>query len=123
ARDARGGRIDPRRLSKMLTPELDLPSATEVLSELAGAADPGAVLAAYNPQHEGYRRLKAKLATLRSNDEDVPSVRIPAGPPLRLGMRDQRVPLVRARLGLGASEEPVFDRSTATALAAFQKQA
>lgn len=123
ARDARGGRIDPRRLSKMLTPELDLPSATEVLSELAGAADPGAVLAAYNPQHEGYRRLKAKLATLRSNDEDVPSVRIPAGPPLRLGMRDQRVPLVRARLGLGASEEPVFDRSTATALAEFQKQA
>ncbi|MDU0341204.1 L,D-transpeptidase family protein [Bosea rubneri] len=123
ARDARGGRIDPRRLSKMLTPVLDLPSATEVLSELAGATDPGAVLAAYNPQHEGYRRLKAKLATLRTDKEDVPSVRIPAGPPLRLGMRDQRVPLVRARLGLGASEEPVFDRSTATALAEFQKQA
>lgn len=123
ARDARGGRIDPRRLSKMLTPELDLPSATEVLSELAGAADPGLVLAAYNPQHDGYRRLKAKLATLRTDKEEVPSVRIPAGPPLRLGMRDQRVPLVRARLGLGASEEPVFDRSTATALAEFQKQA
>lgn len=123
ARDARGGRIDPRRLSKMLTPEIDLPSATEVLSELAGATDPGAVLAAYNPRHDGYRRLKAKLATLRTDKEDVPSVRIPAGPPLRLGMRDQRVPLVRARLGLGASQEPVFDRSTATALAEFQKQA
>ena len=37
ARDARGGRIDPRRLSKLITPTLYLPSATEVLSELAGA--------------------------------------------------------------------------------------
>ncbi|WP_332681199.1 L,D-transpeptidase family protein [Bosea sp. (in: a-proteobacteria)] len=123
ARDARGGRIDPRRLSKLLTPELDLPSATEVLSELAGAGDPGAVLAAYNPPHEGYRRLKAKLADLRADKEEIPAVRMPAGPPLRLGMRDERVPLVRARLGLGASEEPIFDRSTAIALAEFQKQA
>ena len=35
---------------------------------------------------------------------------------------DERVPLVRARLGLGSSEDPVFDRSTANALAQFQKQ-
>lgn len=123
ARDARGARVDPRRLSKLLTPTLYLPSATEVLSELAGAVDAGAVLAAYNPPHEGYRRLKAKLAELREHLDDTPLVRIPAGPALKLGMRDERVPLVRARLGLGPTEEPVFDRSTATALAAFQKQA
>ncbi|HEV7257139.1 MAG TPA: L,D-transpeptidase family protein [Bosea sp. (in: a-proteobacteria)] len=123
ARDARGARIEPRRLSKLLTPTLSLPSATEVLSELSGATDAGAVLAGYNPQHEGYRRLKAKLAELREHLDDTPLVRIPAGPALKLGMRDERVPLVRARLGLGPTEEPVFDRSTATALAAFQKQA
>jgi murein L,D-transpeptidase YcbB/YkuD len=123
ARDARGGRIDPRRLSKLITPTLYLPSATEVLSELAGATDAAAVLAAYNPPHEGYRRLKAKLAELRQHLDDTPLVRIPAGPPLKLGMRDERVPLVRARLGLGPLQEPVFDRSTATALAEFQKQA
>ncbi|SEG28509.1 L,D-transpeptidase family protein [Bosea lathyri] len=123
ARDARGGRIDPRRLSKNLTPTLYLPSATEVLSELAGATDAGAMLASYNPPHEGYRRLKVKLVELREHLDDTPLVRIPAGPALKLGMRDERVPLVRARLGLGPSEEPVFDRSTATALAEFQKQA
>ncbi|PTM40753.1 L,D-transpeptidase family protein [Bosea sp. 124] len=123
ARDARGARVDPRRLSKLLTPTLYLPSATEVLSELTGATDAGAVLAAYNPPHEGYRRLQAKLAELREHLDDTPLVRIPAGPALKLGMRDDRVPLVRARLGLGPTEDPVFDRSTATALAAFQKQA
>lgn len=123
ARDARGGRIDPRRLSKLITPKLELPSATEVLSELAGAAEPGAVLAAYNPQHPGYRRLKAKLAELRADKPETPVARIPAGPALKVGMRDARVPLVRARLGLGVSEEPVYDRPTALALADFQKQA
>jgi murein L,D-transpeptidase YcbB/YkuD len=123
ARDARGGRLDPRRLSKLITPKLELPSATEVLSELAGAADAGAVLAAYNPQHAGYQHLKAKLAELRAHKPETPVARIPAGPALRVGMRDERVPLVRARLGLGSSEEPVYDRSTALALADFQKQA
>jgi murein L,D-transpeptidase YcbB/YkuD len=123
ARDARGGRLDPRRLSKLITPTLSLPSATEVLSELAAATDAGTALAAYNPPHEGYRRLRAKLAEMREHLDDTPLVRIPAGPPLKLGMRDERVPLVRARLGLGPSEEPVFDRSTALALADFQKKA
>jgi murein L,D-transpeptidase YcbB/YkuD len=123
ARDARGGRIDPRRLSKLITPKLELPSATEVLSELTGAADAGVVLAAYNPQHAGYQHLKAKLAELRADKPEMPVARIPAGPALKVGMRDVRVPLVRARLGLGVSEEPVYDRSTALALADFQKQA
>ncbi|RDJ22057.1 murein L,D-transpeptidase [Bosea caraganae] len=123
ARDARGGRIDPRKLSKLITPTLYLPSATEVLSELTAVKDPGAALAAYNPPHEGYRNLKAKLAELRQHQDDTPMVRIPAGPELKLGMRDDRVHLVRARLGLGPSQEPVFDRSTQTAVAEFQKQA
>lgn len=123
ARDARGARIDPRRLSKLLTPTLSLPSATEVLSELTASSDPGAALAAYNPPHEGYRRLKARLAELREHQDDTPLVRIPAGPALKVGMRDVRVPLVRARLGLGPSDEPVFDRSTSIALLDFQKRA
>ncbi len=123
ARDARGGRLDPRKLSKLITPKLDLPSAGEVLATLAAAGDAGAALAAYNPPHEQYRRLKAKLAELREHLDDTPLVRIPAGPALKVGMRDERVPLVRARLGLGPSEDAVFDRSTALALADFQKKA
>src|SRR4051812_7264210 len=40
ARDARGSRIDPARLSSLITPKLELPSAAEVLSRLAAARDP-----------------------------------------------------------------------------------
>lgn len=123
ARDARGGRLDPRKLSKLLTPKLELPAAGEVLATLSGAGDAGAALAAYNPPHEQYRRLKALLAQAREHLDDTPLVRIPAGPALKVGMRDDRVPLVRARLGLGPSDDAVFDRSTALALADFQKKA
>ncbi len=123
ARDARGGRLDPRKLSKLITPKLDLPAAGDVLATLSTTDDAGAALAAYNPPHEQYKRLKAKLAQLRLHLDDTPLVRIPAGPTLKIGMRDERVPLVRARLGLGPTDDGVFDRSTALALADFQKKA
>jgi hypothetical protein len=65
ARDARGARIDLARLSKLITPKLDLPSSPTVLANLIGAANPGDALLAYNPPQAGYRVLKEKLATLR----------------------------------------------------------
>ncbi len=126
ARDARGGRIEPRRLSNLITPTLDIPSAGAVLERLIGAADAGQALAAFHPPHVPYGRLRAMLADLRKDrgrGDGTPMVSIPEGPPLRVGMRDERVPLVRARLRLGPSEEPVFDRSTSVAVADFQKQA
>jgi len=65
ARDARGARIDLARLSKLITPKLDLPSSSSVLANLIGSANPGDALSAYNPPQAGYRVLKEKLATLR----------------------------------------------------------
>ena len=66
ARDARGGRIEPSRLSEHITPELALPAADKVLTALGSTADAGTALAAYNPPHRGYQALKAKLAEIRS---------------------------------------------------------
>jgi murein L,D-transpeptidase YcbB/YkuD len=75
-RDARGGRLNPTRLSSLLTPKLELPGADMVLARLAGAADPGAALESFNPRHEGYLGLRRKLADLRSNrPATVPMVR------------------------------------------------
>jgi hypothetical protein len=48
ARDARGGRLDPARLSPLITPKLDVPGLEEVLPRLAAAGDPGDALQAYN---------------------------------------------------------------------------
>jgi murein L,D-transpeptidase YcbB/YkuD len=67
ARDARGARVDPGRLSRLITPTLELPSGDGVLTALASAKDPGAALAAFNPPHAGYRVLKAKLAEVRAS--------------------------------------------------------
>ena len=127
ARDARGARIETRRLSRLITPKLTIPSVAEVISALGQAKDSdesSSLLASFNPPHAGYRALRAKLRDARrESSPDTPLVAIPEGPALKVGMRDERVPLVRARLGLGPSQEPVFDRSTAVAVADFQKNA
>ncbi|MBF9234775.1 L,D-transpeptidase family protein [Microvirga alba] len=124
ARDARGGRIDPSRLSPLLTPKLDLPAVAEVLGQVAKAKDPGAVLAAYNPPHPGYQALKKHLAELRANHPSQPTVRLPKGATLRVGMEDPRVPLIRARFNLTkeADAKNVYDERLASAVAAFQKE-
>ncbi|MBS7696030.1 MAG: L,D-transpeptidase family protein [Chelatococcus sp.] len=122
ARDARGGRLNPRRISALMTPTLDLPGADEVLRRLADAADTGKVLAGYNPPQPGYQALKAKLAEIRAAHPTTPMVRVPQGPALRVGMRDPRVALVRARFGLEGNDAIAYDERVAAAVATFQKE-
>ncbi len=64
-------------------------------------AKAGDALQAYNPATPGYLALKARLAALRGPAPTaVKPLRLPSGPALRLGMRDARVPLLRAHFGL-----------------------
>lgn len=126
ARDARGGRVEPSRLSKLITPKLDLPEAQMVLEALARAADAGATLSAYHPPHAGYRALKAALADHRAARPSAPDIVVPHGPAVKIGMRDPRVPLVRARFGLGPADDPAaattYDERVASAIADFQRE-
>ncbi|WP_243374683.1 L,D-transpeptidase family protein [Microvirga solisilvae] len=123
ARDARGGRIDPSSLSKLATPKLAIPEAAEVLRKVAFAKDANAALSSYNPSHAGYRALRERLADLRASHPSQPSVRVPKGPALRVGMKDPRVPLIRARFNLkDDSDQNVYDERLASAVAAFQKE-
>lgn len=62
ARDARGARIDPVKLSKSLTPKLELPDSYSVLQHLSLAQKAGDALWHYNPSHPGYIALRTKLA-------------------------------------------------------------
>lgn len=125
ARDARGARIDVARLDRNITPTLEVPDADAVLGLLAAAYDSGVTLADFNPPHEGYRLLRQRLAELRSDRPAQAVVHIPEGPTLRVGVRDPRVPLIRARFGLDAdesAEERLYDHRVAEAVADYQRE-
>ena len=127
ARDASGGRIDLPRLSRLITPKLDLPGAASVLGRLADASahngDVAALLGDYNPKHPGYLALRDKLIELRAaRPPEPPTARIPDGPALRVGMSDPRVSLVRSRLGLTPSDDVLYDSELAAAVAGFQRR-
>jgi len=123
ARDARGARINPARLSNLIAASLEMPDGGQVLASLAVSRNPGITLNAYNPPQLGYLALKARLAKLRDARPTRPMVRLPDGPTLRIGMRDPRVPLVRARFNLGASgDETAYDERVASAVAEFQAE-
>lgn len=122
AHDARGGRIELSRISPLITAKLDLPKPDEVLRQLSGAPDAGAALAAYNPPHQTYVVLRNELAKLRAHRPSQPTVRVPKGPILRVGMQDPRVPLIRAHFKLKpGKDQNLYDESVATAVAEFQK--
>ncbi|MEI8146890.1 MAG: L,D-transpeptidase family protein, partial [Alphaproteobacteria bacterium] len=68
ASHASGGRTDARRLSTnfdVAPPRVDTASA---LSQVTAAADMAAALDGFNPPHEGFRRLRAKLAEIRADN-------------------------------------------------------
>lgn len=127
ARQASGARVDPARLSRLVTARPKIPEAGDILSAVGAAgAGAGERLAAFNPPSPQYRALRDKLAELRqAAAPPVARLRIPAGPALKVGMRDARVKLVRARFGMGAAPvgetDAVYDTQVAEAVAGFQR--
>ena len=139
AHDARGGRVDPRSLSALLTPKLSIPAPAEVLLALDVAGTEGVtrVLTGYQPKHAGYRALRAELKRLREkrdaeviqtssvgggSDSPLPEFRAFMGnAPLRLGQRDDRVVALRARLRLPPSEDSRYTGDVVDAVKLFQR--
>lgn len=79
------------------------------------------------PAHAGYRDLMKGLAAYRGIASRGGWQALPAGPALRQGMRDPRVPLLRARLAAedpsvmpGAASDTLMDAPLAEALKTFQ---
>ena len=68
ARDARGGRINPQQVSRLITATPSLPDTAAVLSELKATSSPATALEAWHPRHAGYLALKAQLAAYRNSD-------------------------------------------------------
>ncbi|MGE3645704.1 MAG: murein L,D-transpeptidase [Beijerinckiaceae bacterium] len=125
AQNARGKRVDPRRISALIDVRLAIPAAAEILTKVGAAEFAGDALQAFNPQHPGYKALRAKLAEIRGPADEKILPPIALGRTLRVGMRDPRVPTLRLRFGLTAaadeSQANLYDTQVAGAVAAFQR--
>ena len=125
ARDARGGRINPSRLSANLDPDLALPNPSEVIESIAIRSDPAAYLRSFQPDQPQFEALRQKLIELRGGKAETaskPSVIIPDGPLLKLGMVDEQVALLRKRLDVPADDADAasFDATVQDAVRKFQ---
>lgn len=123
AHDAQAGRTFPSRISTNIEFSPPVPDPADVLQKVSRAENIAQALDGFNPQHEGFLALKRKLAELRGRTEEASSggVTIPPGPTLRIGSVDERVPLLRRRLGV-AGEGDAYDVDLADAVRAFQRE-
>lgn len=136
-RDVAGGRIPPRDRPGHRYPHglPDQPrAAAELLGDVLATPAPGAALAAVQPDHPQYARLKDTLAELRTRKAATGGwPRVPAGRSIRPGELDPRVPLVRASLMLhgdlmpepgprDAANETRHDPALVAALERFQER-
>jgi len=128
ANDARGGRIDPQRLSKNLDPSLALPDPAEVMGSIAIRSDPAAYLRSFQPDQPQFEALRQKLIEIRGGGKSTEPakpgvVTIPDGPVLKLGVANEQVALLRKRLEVPAqagANETMFDKDVLEAVRRFQ---
>lgn len=131
ARFARGGRTNPRSLSRILDMDPQIRDPKVVFADLAKSDTPDAVLRDLNPKHEQFQRLREALLKLRGPqkpEEEVDpalKVKLPQGKSLKPGADNPDIALLRQRLKIPAdagAKETVLDDKLAEALKAFQLQ-
>jgi L,D-transpeptidase YcbB len=132
ARHAQLGRVHYSRVSADIYYDQTAPQPLEILNKVATAKNAEDALDSYQPPQPAYKALRKKLAELRGKTE-APKLKIPHGPVLELSvdrrtkqgalMSDERVPALRAKLGLDTVKGDTFyDKPLADAVAAFQKE-
>jgi murein L,D-transpeptidase YcbB/YkuD len=129
ARHAMNGRVHFSRVSPSIHYK-DNFDAADAMQQIAASNDIKRTLDGFNPQHAGYKALKAKYAEMRNRPAETGPARIAGGAVLKYGkdrhgretfMLDPRVPQLRQRLGLPAAADTRYDRALANAVATFQK--
>jgi murein L,D-transpeptidase YcbB/YkuD len=69
ARHLASGRVAPTRVLAEVDYGSHTPDPADILRKITEAGDAGAALESYNPPHDGFRALKAKLAELKPGQE------------------------------------------------------
>jgi len=105
AQDIYGGRIAPTAVNKTWTITPKRINEADMLVKLAATDDPAALFAELEPKHAEFQRLKAALAKF-DDGETIDQLPIPDGKTLKPGMTDDRVPLLRQRLGVAEPDVP-----------------
>src|SRR6516165_9048037 len=121
AHHASVGRVHWSRVSSSILYEVKPPAPADVLAAVADAKDVAATLAGYEPQAPNYIALKAKLADLRAGKTVAGKALIPNGPAPKIGAQDDRVPVLRERLGL-SGDDTTYDRPLADAVKKYQQE-
>ena len=121
AHHAQIGRVHWSRVSGDIFYDQSVPDPDKVLATMAEAKDVSEALDAYEPHAEAYLALKAKLAEIRGGQRGSDRARIASGPPLKIGMRDERVPSLRSRLEVAGDGDTTYDKVLADALKKFQE--
>jgi L,D-transpeptidase YcbB len=93
---ASGGRIDPLRVSPLITAKAAVVDPERALVLVAGAADPDEALGSFNPPQADYRQLREKLANLRAAYPSLAAKEPAAQKPRAEGT----APLIRAKFDL-----------------------
>ncbi len=129
ARYARGGRLDPRQISRYIDQGPTLLEPKIVLEAVAASDAPGSYLQSLHPKHPQFQRLrqallKARAGTGRPEAGAEPQVRLPDGPLLKPGMDHPHVALLRQRFKVAAEagRETFYDPALQQAVAAFQRE-
>ena len=112
--DMREGSSDPCLLNPKLFAaardhEVDI---LQVVNEALQSEDLGAFLKNQAPSHEAYRGLRKALAAYRLLQQDGGWTTIAAGPTIRPGMSDPRIPLIAERLAKTGELEPAAGTGT-----------
>lgn len=97
ARHARGGRVEPTRLSKGIDRKAQLLPIGEVLSALANSQDIGATLRGFHPQHPQFEKLRQVLLRHRAGETVVD---VPPTPEPRPGKKAAKAPPVPSRASI-----------------------
>jgi murein L,D-transpeptidase YcbB/YkuD len=130
ARYAKGGRVNPSSLSRILDVVPPIKDPKVVMTELAAAEAPDAYLRGLHPKHVQFQRLREALLKARGPaiTEEAPvdetlKIKLPKGNTIKAGTENPDVALLRQRLKVPAEEggkDILLDEKLAQALKDYQ---
>jgi murein L,D-transpeptidase YcbB/YkuD len=129
AADLRIGRVVPQKIDPRLFRNRKTIDVLRVLTDLTSYHEPGRYLADFEPRNPHYQTLKKLLALYRSRENEAGWQPVALeGDPIRPGMSDPRIPLIRRHLSLtgdfewAVSDSPLYDEQLAIAVKRFQSR-